>query len=241
MPAPTTKTQGDRRRAAERLSAGARPGADRSGAARPRGAARREALLEAVLQIVAETGVDAVTHRRVAEVAALPLASTTYWFESKEHLLTAALELAAERDTARLLAQVAELSGGSAGRGSGGSGGSGSGSRSSCSIDAAVAAITEPLDEGRQASRGSLMATYALLLEAARRPALQDVARRWTEVYVVTLGQLLERAGSSRPREDAELLLGAADGLLIEQLASGETTDLRPRLRRLAVALVASP
>src|ERR1700759_3036066 len=76
---------------------------------RPRGAGRREGLLEAVLRIVAEVGPDAVTHRRVAEVAGLPLASTTYWFDSKEHLLTAALELAAERDTARLLQDGAEM------------------------------------------------------------------------------------------------------------------------------------
>jgi DNA-binding transcriptional regulator YbjK len=195
-------------------------------AARPRGAARREALLEAVLRIVAETGADAVTHRRVAEIAGLPLASTTYWFDSKEHLLTAALELAAERDTVRLLARAAQLSGDGGGP---------------TWVDAAVAVIAEPLDSGHQASRGSLMATYALLLEAARRPALQDVARRWTEVYLLTLGQLLERAGSGHPRQDAELLLGAADGLLIEQLASGEISDLRPRLRRLAVALLATP
>ncbi|MFZ1995001.1 MAG: hypothetical protein WAU75_12885, partial [Solirubrobacteraceae bacterium] len=131
---------------------------------RPRGAARREALLEAVLTIVAEVGPDAVTHRRVAEVAGLPLASTTYWFDSKEHLLTAALELAAERDTARLLAYAEQLSS----------------VTGSDALDAAVGAIAEPLDTGLQASRGSLMATYALLLEAARRPALQAVARRWT-------------------------------------------------------------
>src|ERR1035437_8281623 len=169
-------------------------------AARPRGAARREALLEAVLRIVADTGADAVTHRRVAEIAGLPLAATTYWFDSKEHLLTAALELAAQRDTARLLARAAQLSEDRGGP---------------SSIDAAVAVIAEPLDRDPQASRGSLMATYALLLEAARRPALQDVAQRWTEVYLLTLGQLLERAGSGHPRQDAELLLGAADGLLI--------------------------
>src|SRR5437868_10053474 len=78
----------------------------RKEAPRPRGAARREALLEAVLRIVADVGPDAVTHRRVAEEAQLPLASTTYWFDSKEHLLTAALEMAAERDTARLLGEV---------------------------------------------------------------------------------------------------------------------------------------
>src|SRR6516225_3412599 len=75
---------------------------------RPRGAARREALLDAVLRVVAEAGVEAVTHRRVAEMARLPLASTTYWFESREHLLTAALERAAERDVQRLEAFLGE-------------------------------------------------------------------------------------------------------------------------------------
>jgi TetR/AcrR family transcriptional regulator, regulator of biofilm formation and stress response len=191
-------------------------------APRPRGAARREALLEAVLKIVAEVGPDAVTHRRVAEVAALPLASTTYWFDSKEHLLTAALELAAERDTARLLEYGAEME-----------------QSGTDPLDAIVGAITE-CDDGSQANRGSLIATFALLLEAARRPALQQIAQRWTEVYLLTLSRLLERAGSRNARADAELLLGATDGLLLEQLASGTTEDLSPRLRRLAGALVAS-
>jgi DNA-binding transcriptional regulator YbjK len=191
-------------------------------APRPRGAARREALLEAVLKIVADVGPDAVTHRRVAEVAGLPLASTTYWFDSKEHLLTAALELAAERDTARLLEYGAEME-----------------QSGTDPLDAVVGAITE-CDDGSQANRGSLIATFALLLEAARRPALQQIAQRWTEVYLLTLSRLLERAGSEHARADAELLLGATDGLLLEQLASGTVEDLSPRLRRLAAALVAS-
>jgi DNA-binding transcriptional regulator YbjK len=189
---------------------------------RPRGAARREALLEAVLRIVAEVGPDAVTHRRVAEEAGLPLASTTYWFDSKEHLLTAALELAAERDTARLLAFGAEIEGSDVDP-----------------LDAAVAAIGE-CDDGSQPNRGSLIATFALLLEAARRPALQQIAQRWTEAYLLVLSRLLERAGSSSPRADAELLIGATDGLLLEHLAAGRNENLNPRLRRLAAALVAS-
>ena len=189
---------------------------------RPRGPARREALLEAVLKIVAEVGPDAVTHRRVAEVAGLPLASTTYWFDSKEHLLTAALELAAERDTARLLAYGAEME-----------------HSDVDALDAVVGAIGD-CDDGTQPNRGSLIATFTLLLEAARRPALQEVAQRWTEVYLLTLSRLLERAGSANPRADAELLIGANDGLLLEQLASGTSENLNPRLRRLAAALVAS-
>jgi DNA-binding transcriptional regulator YbjK len=65
-------------------------------------------LLDAVVRVVAEVGADAVTHRRVAEVAGLPLASTTYWFQSKEEMLTAALERAADRDIERLAAFLGE-------------------------------------------------------------------------------------------------------------------------------------
>ena len=130
---------------------------------RPRGTARRDALLDAVIRIVAEVGADAVTHRRVAEVADLPLASTTYWFESKEHLLTAALERAADHDidAAARVHPAAPTA-------------------AADPVALAVDAILDPLDETGHASRGSLLATYALLLEAARRPALRAVTRRWT-------------------------------------------------------------
>ena len=145
-----------------RKRAAARP----RGPVRPRGAARREALLEATLRIVADTGADAVTHRRVAEVAQLPLASTTYYFDSKEELLTAAFELAAQRDVARLHEIVGRRR------------------QSPASLDDAVAAVTglpgdERSEDERAAGRRSLLASYTLLLEAARRPALQELARRW--------------------------------------------------------------
>ena len=174
-----------------------------------------------MLRIVAETGADAVTHRRVAEVADLPLASTTYWFDSKEHLLTAALERAADRDIARLHAFLA-------------------GARHEVvdPLTVAVDAILEPVEQTGQASRGSLLATYALLLEAARRPALRSVTRRWTEAYLEALGRLLALAGSRDPPSDAALLLAGADGLLVEQLATGDSSELAPQLRRLAAALV---
>ena len=213
--------------------------------ARPRGAARRDALLDAVLRVVADEGVDAVTHRRVAEVAGLPLASTTYWFESKEHLLTAALQSAAERDIARLRAFVHEAP-----------------KPAADPLALAVGAILGPIENTGQTSRGWLLATYALMLEAARRPALREVTTRWTEAYLGALAPLLAAAGSQHPRADAELLLAAADGLLLEQLAADDATakapqsgaadqftkappsgaadqfNLTPRLRRLADALV---
>jgi len=194
---------------------------------------RREALLDAVLQVVADEGVDAVTHRRVADVAGLPLASTTYWFESKEHLLTAALERAAERDIERLQAFIREDP-------------TGAGDP----LERAVGAILDPIEDAAKpppsgaadnptySSRSLLLATYALMLEAARRPALREVTKRWTDAYWEALSPLFAAAGSRDPRSHAELILAAADGLLVTQLATGDESDLAPRLRQLAEALV---
>jgi TetR/AcrR family transcriptional regulator, regulator of biofilm formation and stress response len=194
------------------------------GPARPRGAARREALLEATLRIVADIGADAVTHRRVAEVARLPLASTTYYFDSKEELLTAALELAAERDLVRLH-EIAEQR-----------------RRLPPSAEDAVTAAMGPSGQPHDpaAGRRSLLASYTLLLEAARRPALQELTRRWTEAYLTTIAELLQRAGSTAPDDDAQLLLAAADGMLIAQLSTGEPKDPRTQLQRLARTLTAA-
>jgi DNA-binding transcriptional regulator YbjK len=179
-------------------------------AARPRGAARRDALVQATLTLLGEVGADAVTHRRVAETAGLPLASTTYWFESKEHLLTAALQFAAERDLARLRATADAL-----------------GARPT--VAQIVDVVAGDGDGGQCSDRGSLLATYTLMLEAARRPALQALSERWTEGYLETIGDLLHRAGSRRPQADARLLIAATDGMLIDRLAAGAERDFDPR------------
>jgi DNA-binding transcriptional regulator YbjK len=173
------------------------------------------------LRIVADVGADAVTHRRVAAEAGLPLASTTYHFESKEHLLTAALERAAERDCARLHSILSQ-----------------SAPEPEDPLRLVVDAILDPLEDDDPSCRASLLATYALMLEAARRPALREIHRRWTEAYLDALSRLLELAGSHAPRSDAALLLAAADGLVVEQLASDRTAAVAPQLRRLAAALV---
>ena len=74
--------------------------------------------------------------------------------------------------------------------------------------------------------------------QTLRRPALRAVNRRWTDAYLDALSRLLALAGSADPRGDAGLLLAATDGLLVEQLASDRTAELRPQLHRLAAALV---
>src|SRR5882762_4085598 len=65
---------------------------------------RRDALLRATIELLGEIGAKSVTHRAVAERAGLPLASTTYYFESVNQLIEEALKL-------HVSERVAELSG----------------------------------------------------------------------------------------------------------------------------------
>src|SRR3954452_7422509 len=53
---------------------------------------RRREILEATLRVIGESGVKGVTHRAVAEEAKVALASTTYYFDSKDALVHEALE-----------------------------------------------------------------------------------------------------------------------------------------------------
>ena len=91
--------------------------------------------------------------------------------------------------------------------------------------------------------RSGLIASYALWLEAARRPALRATSRAWTDAYLGLAAAMMAAAGSARPAADAQLLVAALDGLLLEQLARDEpdfeAAVLRPALERLIGALLA--
>ena len=64
--------------------------------------ARRAAILQATLRILGREGSAAITHRAVAEEAGVPIASTTYYFSSKEDLLKEALYLHVEQEAQRV-------------------------------------------------------------------------------------------------------------------------------------------
>src|ERR1700712_5455833 len=80
------------------MSSAAAPTPAPDAARPPRGEARRDALTRAALAVIARVGPDGLTHRLVAAEAGLSLAATTYWFASKEDMVRAALEHAADRD-----------------------------------------------------------------------------------------------------------------------------------------------
>lgn len=63
---------------------------------------RRERVIEGALEAIYQYGVEGMTHRRVAAAAEVSVGATTYYFETLEDLLEAAMRHAAERDIAAL-------------------------------------------------------------------------------------------------------------------------------------------
>jgi DNA-binding transcriptional regulator YbjK len=198
-----------------------------SAGAPPRGAARRDHILDAALQVAGRLGPEALTHRRVAEAAGLPLAATTYWFASKEELLAETYRRAGERDIARLEQLGERLS-----------------SERPTARRALPAALARLVTDELHGDRTALIAGYALWLEAARRPELLDLSRAWTAAYVRVAGGLLATAGSRDPELDARIVVAALDGLSLDALVTDDPDaagTVAAVLERLLGALLASP
>lgn len=62
---------------------------------------RRDVIIDATLNVIADVGLAKTTHRKVASAAGVPLGSMTYYFEGLDDLLNSAFE--------RLAHQVAEI------------------------------------------------------------------------------------------------------------------------------------
>jgi DNA-binding transcriptional regulator YbjK len=186
-----------------------------------RGEARRGLLIDATLRVIAAEGPSAVTHRRVAAEAGLPLAATTYWFASKDELIVAAYSVAAERDVGRVQELAAAMTATPAGE--------------------LGAALAECMAGDLANQRAELMASYALWLESARRPELRTIERAWTDSYAAVVAEMLATAGAPDPRSAARLLIAAIDGLILGELASdapASAAELRPLVERLVAALL---
>ena len=78
-------------------------------ASTPKGERRRHELVAAAAALLIEGGFEAIRHRAVAERAGLPLASTTYYFDSLDELIEAAVEFNGRGELADGRARLARM------------------------------------------------------------------------------------------------------------------------------------
>jgi len=163
-------------------------------------AERRGAILDATVRILGCKGLGAVTHRAVAREAGVPLAATTYYFSSKDELITEAVGLLVADEVSELAERAAAL-GDDVG-----------------SPERAAAALVSVLVPDR-AGVGAQLAKFELYLEAVRRPALRPIVAKWQEAFIGLAEMALASAGIPDPARRASLLVPAVDGMLMYELS----------------------
>ncbi|MGH3378139.1 MAG: TetR/AcrR family transcriptional regulator [Actinoallomurus sp.] len=155
----------------------------------PTDPARREKIANAAIAVVAERGVEGVTHRAVAAAAGVPLGSTTYHFATLDDLLVVALHTAAEHNVVRLRAWERELAPGA---------------------DLA-AALADLVVRGLTEERAQTVVEYELYVAALHRPPLRRASRGWDDA-------LVELFASRTDAVTGELLAATFCGLVMQEL-----------------------
>lgn len=166
----------------------------------PKGERRRQELVTAAAELLRAGGFDAVRHRAVAEKAGLPLASTTYYFESLDDLVTAAVELTSREELGEGHQQ----------------------------LEAAPAELPElVLDlllgpESRGGGLEAVLLRYERLVGAGRRPYLAPLMRALRGELDTLLADILARAG--HPLDEVALrdLVSLVDGAVISALIEAD-------------------
>jgi len=184
-------------------------------------AARRGAIIDAAVKIIATRGLNAVTHRAVAREAKVPLAATTYYFASKDEILKEALESLSSAEVERLNALAKKIDG--------------------MKPEETGAALAEALlgdsDEGR---RGWL-AQFEIYLEAARHPSLRPAIEQRRAAFVALAESTLRAAGAPDPAKRAEIAVAGINGILLDrvrELGDSPQETMLERLRQLFGMLV---
>ena len=173
----------------------------------------REALLRGVVEVVAESGLDGMTFRRVAERAGVNNTLITHYFGTRDALLTAAAEWAAERSQ-----HLADLTKGSA-------------------LDQDFAdALTRMVADEPELQ----LFQYEMTLASRRQPELKAAATRLYESYVDIMEKTLEKYGYRHDRPAARAVFASLDGLVLQQVTVAGLEEVREAMVRLG-ELVAQP
>ncbi|PWU49308.1 TetR family transcriptional regulator [Micromonospora globispora] len=178
------------------------------------------ALADAAVELLAEGGMRALTHRAVDARAGVPLGTTSAYLRTRQALIEAVVRRLAELDRADLAAR--ELPTGTALGNQGRAAALGA-----ADLDQLAAAVAQVLDRWLTTGRTRTLARYACLLEAVHRPELRPILDQGT-VLRVQARDLLARAGAPDPRRQGDQLVAFVDGLLFDRLVGAGTLSAPP-------------
>ena len=193
---------------------------------------RKQKVLAATLRLLARGGPRSVTHRAVAEEAGTSLRATTYYFSSREELLSEAFLHYANGALARIEALELPLP-----------------EDPEQALEAASRMLAMTLLSDLTQDRVGLVAEYEWVLEIGRQeiegaPALEAAYGRFQSRLMTILEGHGQRMHARNPHSDARLVLATLRGLEVECLAQPSSPpsldEIVAIFRRLLAALAAN-
>jgi DNA-binding transcriptional regulator YbjK len=172
--------------------------------------ARRRALLDAAIEVIAEQGIGRATHREIARRAGLPLGTTSYFFDSIEDLVLEAQrvfsqELLARIDALRALLADQRMTPRQA-------------------IDGlADVLLAEPAAQ--------IISQFDVYLHATRQPELRDAVAAVIAGFEALTEAALTAAGARRPHQAARAFVALIDGFALHRVTWPRGEQDREALR----------
>ena len=173
---------------------------------------RREQLIDAAIQVLAEEGLDRATTRRITERAGLALGAFHYAFRSKDELLESVIErFAAGLDG--MAGEVPETNG---------------------DVGRATRQLIETFWSFAQQSPELQLAQYELTLHALRDPAMRPLARKQYDTYTESISRALGNVADAPPSQErddlARYIAATLDGLVLQGIVDDDPDAARRRL-----------
>lgn len=175
---------------------------------------RRTTIADAAIATLAANGMRGFTHRAVDRAAELPEGSTSYYFRTREALLTATLDRMAELDVADA-GELPRLGG-------------------VAEFDELTDLVTALVHRWVTTGRERTLARYELSLETTRRPELRATMERLGGGFRVMAEKLLQAAGADEPQRRGRAFVSYMDGLIFHQVLQIGSGDFSPTELRAA-------
>lgn len=183
----------------------------------PTNLARRQALTDAAIDLLAASGVHGVTHRTVEKQAGLPAGTASNYFRSREALLVAAAERVVELHLADMEQAAEHQPAGGADL---------------------VEMLTESLFTAATALRDRYLAIFELQLEALRRPALAVALAGLQEAAVRFTAGLHGRLGLKIAPEKVPALIALYGSALFALVSAPPGAVTRPSVKTIVDTMV---
>jgi TetR/AcrR family transcriptional regulator, regulator of biofilm formation and stress response len=157
---------------------------------------RRDRIINACLDVIAETGVAGTSHRKVAMAADVPLGSMTYHFSGMHDLLHEAFSRFAQAASEQFEERI----------------------EAAQDIDSAKQALADAITQVVLGNQRDLVLTHELYTLAARDPSYRDITNAWMARSRLTLEQYFDPT-------TARILDALVEGLSIHRALDNEPHD----------------